>query len=371
MEIDLKPLAQPQGRGILTSNRDRLNPYPPIERLRGMSHEAYEDFILEWAHGYLSNKDVSGYSNVFRSGGAGDMGRDIVAVMNANVWDNYQCKHYDHALYPGDIWLELGKLCYYTFNKNYTIPRNYFFVAPDGAGGDLHDYIRNPATINDELASQWEKKCANKITGKGEIKLEGKLKDYVQSFDFSILKIAMPLTVIEQHAKTHWHHYRFGLYKKNRPAASSPSATILANELTYVRHLFEVYGEAVQKPILDIEHLSGQQHLVKHFNRQRIYFYSAESLSQFARDISPGTERSFYELKAEILSGVIETCEDQHENGMRRLKATLDKAVDVSINDNILIADLRNDDRKGICHHLANDGELQWVKKNAEGNAGI
>ena len=364
MDLDLLPLNKPKGIGLLTSNKDRLNPFPPLERVRGMSHEAYEDFILEWAHGFLSKKEESGYTEVYRSGGAGDMGRDIVAILDKNIWDNYQCKYYDHALYPGDIWLELGKLCYYTLNGNYKIPRNYYFVAPDGAGGDLQDYVNNPSSINAELVNQWEKKCETKITTKQSVKLEGKVKDYVDSFDFSILKIAMPLTVIEQHSKTIWHHHRFGLYKKNRPPAVSPAPTIHDSELKYVQKIFQVYGEVIQKEISSVEDFMANTQLKKHFDRQRIYYYSAESLKQFARDLSVDAASSFIELKSEILSGVIETCEDTHDNGIKRLKATLDKAVIVSVNDNMLSADLRNDDRKGICHHLANEGELNWIQKD-------
>lgn len=364
MDLDLKPLNISTGVGLLTSNKDRLNPFPPLDRLRAMSHEAYEDFILEWAHGYLSKHESSGYIEVYRSGGAGDMGRDIVALVDNNIWDNYQCKHYDHALYPGDIWLELGKLCYYTLNKHYNIPRAYYFVAPDGAGNDLQDYIRSPKALNLELVKQWEKKCEQKIISKQLIKLEGELKEYVESFDFSILKIASPLTVIEQHAQTIWHHHRFGLYKKNRPSVLPLTSNLHEKELGYIKQIFEVYGEVAQKEVTSVSDFSSNLNLMKHFDRQRIYFYSAESLSQFARDISIDAAQSFIDLKSEILSGIIETHEDLHDSGMKRLKATLDKAVDVSVNDNMLMADLRNDDRKGICHHLANDGELKWMQND-------
>ena len=64
-----------------------------------MSSGEWEDFVLEWAHSLKAK-----YAAVQRCGGAGDMGRDVVAYeVNGQVdpWDNYQCKHYDHALHPG------------------------------------------------------------------------------------------------------------------------------------------------------------------------------------------------------------------------------------------------------------------------------
>lgn len=49
------------------------------------------------------------YKHVLRFSGAGDMGIDVAGIsLTINkrlegVWDNYQCKHYDHAIRPGDV----------------------------------------------------------------------------------------------------------------------------------------------------------------------------------------------------------------------------------------------------------------------------
>jgi hypothetical protein len=87
---------------------------PGVEIIRLFSTEEWEVFIQEWATS-LKTK----YAEVGRFGGAGDMGRDICAIYSSPApggdWDNYQCKHYDHPLAPSDVWVELGKLCYYTF----------------------------------------------------------------------------------------------------------------------------------------------------------------------------------------------------------------------------------------------------------------
>jgi hypothetical protein len=90
-------------------------PTPPIDRMRSFSEDQFEDMVYEWVDGYLKTE----YALVYRCGGAGDKGRDVIAYvsedMNNSEWDNYQCKHYNRPLYPGDIWIELGKLCYYTY----------------------------------------------------------------------------------------------------------------------------------------------------------------------------------------------------------------------------------------------------------------
>jgi hypothetical protein len=78
---------------------------PPIDRIRIFSDRQREHFVLEWADSLRSE-----YSRVDRCGGAGDMGRDIIAATGAEddaPWDNYQCKHYEDPLAPGDVWIEL------------------------------------------------------------------------------------------------------------------------------------------------------------------------------------------------------------------------------------------------------------------------
>ena len=46
---------------------------------------------------------------------------DVIGIVEEDgaVWDNYQCKHYEKPLTPSDVWVELGKLCYYTMVGEY------------------------------------------------------------------------------------------------------------------------------------------------------------------------------------------------------------------------------------------------------------
>jgi hypothetical protein len=85
---------------------------PPIERIKLFSSADWEACVDEWT------SSLATYGLVERAAGAGDMGCDVIATVDPAIengpWDNFQCKHYDHPLTPGDIWLELGKLCYFT-----------------------------------------------------------------------------------------------------------------------------------------------------------------------------------------------------------------------------------------------------------------
>jgi hypothetical protein len=100
MPVGTKPLRTPGAASApLAPDIALAGPaVPPIERLRHMSAQSWEDFILEWAHSLKSK-----YARAEQCGGAGDMGRDVIGFESATArdpWDNYQCKHYDHRLAP-------------------------------------------------------------------------------------------------------------------------------------------------------------------------------------------------------------------------------------------------------------------------------
>ena len=54
-------------------------PVAPLQRLAQFDDKAFERLVLEWAHGYLAQK-VPDVVEVQQRGGAGDKGRDIVAL---------------------------------------------------------------------------------------------------------------------------------------------------------------------------------------------------------------------------------------------------------------------------------------------------
>lgn len=120
----------------------------PEDRIKLFSDTQWEQFIQEWVD---SLRDE--YELVERCGGAGDMGRDIIAIVKDGngMWDNYQCKHYSNSLTPSDIWVELGKLAYYTKRGDYEYPRRYYFIAPKGAGTKLSNLLRKPKDLKSEL----------------------------------------------------------------------------------------------------------------------------------------------------------------------------------------------------------------------------
>ena len=331
-------------------------PIPPIQRVQLLSDQEWEDFIQEWAHS-LKTK----YHTVMRCSGAGDMGRDVVAhtgsVPSLKPWDNFQCKHYDHPLRPSDIWVELGKLVYYTYLGEYTIPRQYFFVCPHDVGTSLARLLENPERLKSELAANWDTHCRKGICTT-EVKLVGKIKKHLETFPFEIISFVPVLKIIEEHRSTPWYVHRFGGGLPERPIPSAPPSECATIEVPYVTALFEAYT-AHHGAKVELATLPQLPLLQKHFKLTRASFYSAESLKAFSRDHLP--ENEFGRLQGEIQDGVQETYLGVHTNGYQKVIAVTKAAIDMQITDHALLPVLTPPDRRGICHQLVNDGQFKWV----------
>lgn len=356
--ISSNPLPAPAGGTAASADVMTAGlPIPPIERIRIFSDGQWEDFVLEWAD---SLRDQ--YGTVERCGGSGDMGRDIIAFDKTNplIWDNYQCKHYKSGLAPGDIWVELGKLVYYTHINEYTYPRKYFFVAPQGAGTKLSNLLRNSGKLKAQLIDNWEKHCKNGITSTAVVELNTTLRAYLDGLDFSIFGAVPPLRIIDQHAKTRWYATRFGGGLPVRPKVLAPPATVAAHEVTYVRRLLDAYGDHLKCTVPTVADLGTHVDVSEHFNDARLEFYSAEALRAFSRDtLPPG---AFEELQNEMHGGIKDEMRGAHPDGYRRVLSVVKTAKLLPITDHALMGRLSTHDRGGICHQLANDGKVKWVK---------
>src|SRR5690606_17102472 len=101
-------------------------------------------------------------------------------------WDNYQCKRYSHPLRPTDIWVEIGKIIYYSHLGEYYVPRKHYFICSMGIGTTLEKLLNDPVKHKAQARANWAKHCSKGITSTKEIKLEGALLAYFDAFDFSI-----------------------------------------------------------------------------------------------------------------------------------------------------------------------------------------
>jgi hypothetical protein len=331
---------------------------PPIERIKLFSAADWEACVDEWT------SSLADYGLVERAGGAGDMGCDVIATVDPAVadgpWDNYQCKHYDHALAPGDIWLELAKLCYFTHIGAYTVPRRYFFVAPRGVGTKLMRLLKKPNELKAGLIEQWSDKCANHLTATVPVPLEGALLSHLQALDFSRIGHLPPLKLIEGHMATRFFAVRFGLGLPARSPTPPPPDQIGAGESRYVAQLLEAYGDNLQASVSTPANLSAKHST--HFKRARESFYCAEALRNFSRDTLP--DGAFENLQDQIHDGVVDTAEADHACGLTRVNATVRHATSLALTSSALLGRVEIADRRGLCHQLANQDRLTWVPKD-------
>lgn len=356
----LLEISPPKLENRLTNQQILVGPQlDPRKVITTYSSDEWEIFVLEWAC-CLSSR----YQDVRKASGTGDKGRDVVAheglLNSGGPWDNYQCKHYDHPLMPSDIWKELAKLCYYTFKGEYSVPRAYYFVAPMGIGPAVLGLFEEPSRLKDGLINVWKGGELLKV-GKLQVPLETNLMNYVEHFDFSIVRDLPMHEVLVQHKQTRYYAARFGggLLRLPPDAVQLPDG-IADVETRYVQQLLDAYGDSLSQRLDQVESLSSHPDLQGHFNRQRTHFYLAEELRNFTRDNLP--EDGCYErLQAEILDGVIDIAEGNHLNGFERLKNTIAGARYLQIDSHPLKSCLQNNHRSGICHQLANDDKLTWV----------
>ncbi|MFN9173034.1 MAG: ABC-three component system protein [Synechocystis sp.] len=355
------PVSYPSAENVSTGL-----PIEKVIRVKTFSPAEWESFTEEWASAL---KDL--YISVRRYGGAGDQGIDVAGYTTdkdlEGEWDNYQCKHYDHALTPSDIRSEFGKLIYYSYKQNYSVPRKYYFVAPCGIGTKLTRLFRNPLELKQDIKSNWEKYCKDKITKNNSIELEKDLLDWFESFDFSIFSMKSVVEMIEQHSETPFHSVRFGGGLPPRPAVPTPPEDHDVTESRYVKQLLNAYANHLGTPINNIEELStsSKPALRNDFSRQRERFYHAEYLRNYARDtVSDGT---FERLQQEIYHGVVDIYENDHADGLVRMRATISQAAQIAITSNPLSTVVQTQDRQGICHQLANEDQLIWVSTDEGG----
>lgn len=344
-------------------------PIPPVRLLQVLSSDEWEAFTEEW----LSYHKAQGsYHLIRRYTGPGDLGLDVVAFTSAEgfakPWDSYQCKHYDHALEPNDVYGEIAKIIYHSFkqtppfNQACPVPRRHVFVSPEGVGITVGRWLKDPDRFKEQVRKKWEIHCVPKI-GKGiKAPLQDDLLKYFDSFDFSIFEDKTGVELIVEHAQTIFHAARFGGGLPPRDMTPVPPSEPTEAESLYLRKLLDAYGDHLGKEVTTKSKLGAHPTLDEHYSRQRVLFYSAESLRNFARDRTP--PRTFDALQDDVYHGVIDVCEATHADALERLRSTISMAGSVDVGGNALVSVTRVADKQGICHQLANDDRLTWMKNH-------
>lgn len=331
---------------------------PPLQRIKEFSDEAFEEFITEWAVACAKTR----YKDVYRIGGAGDKGIDVIAEYIDGTFDYYQCKKYNSPLQPSQYWIEFGKLCYYIYDKSISMPQNYYIIASHDLSKKMRMLLKNKESIREGLIEQWDSKCSQNLIEDKKIELDSDLLSFIKNFDFSIVDTYSMNTIIEEHRHTHYFYFRFGgNLKPKRNLVLAPPNIIENSEKKYLAKILAAYSEYKEQE-LKIEKMELDDELKNDFIGRRKEYYSAESLKRCIRDIFT-TDDEFDILKNEMYSGIKDFIKMEFKNGYDKLIKTMHEATRVNLTVSKVDYDLHfvgNDDKKGICHHLANEDRVDW-----------
>lgn len=350
------PIAAPDMTGApLYADQAQAGPdIDPIDRLRICTPDYWEKLIAAWAEGQIGE-----YKDAHRLGGSGDMGYDIVAERHDGAWDCFQAKHYDKHLTPANACTEIGKVIYHCYANGLTLPAKYIFVAPQDCSADLTNLMQNAKRMKVTVIDNWDTRCRKKITAKQDIPLEGELLQYLNQFNFSTFSSLSPLKLIRHFREnTSYYHVFFGGQLKPRPPASKPPPVATTTEALYIGKLLDAYVDSgsVSAPV-DI--LALPKSMLAHYTSARQAFYSAESLRIYARECAHG---QFEDLRDQFYHGILSDLQQQFPHGYARLLHVASQAklikTELAIETRVRIPD-----RIGMCHHLANDPDLDvtWV----------
>lgn len=333
--------------------------FTPQQILYFYSPDQWENFIREWATGL-----ATAYDQIKRLGGSNDHGVDVAAFKTAHgfegTWDCFQGKHYADALKPSDAYPEMLKVFLAVINAHYQLPDAYYFLAPKGCGATLDRLLSKPSDLRQKFLAelQKDKGCAATL----EANMRGKVRALAEKTDFSMFRSVQLSDALETHRGTPYYVARFGGPLPARPPVEPPPDEFAEGEARYVAQLVDVYNEQVLSEQITQASVSDHATYGEHFKRQRISFYSAEALYMHARDSVP--KGTYEALQKDLHSGVVEVAEAEHANGMDRLREVLTAATRVQLDGHAaLLSVSRMDDRKGICHQLANEDRLTWVKE--------
>lgn len=328
----------------------------PEQILSIYDDKQWEEFVLEWC------TTLSSYKKVMRSGGSNDHGVDVAAFQTKKgfegKWDCYQCKHYSSALLPSNAYPEIVKIVLGTMDGLFTWPRKYLFAAPAGYGTSLARTLNSPELLRTELlAAVAEPKGAlAKLVDK---RPRQPILDFISKANFKRFGSLELHEVVAGHSRTRWHAARFGVELPVRGDADAPDPAPRSSEQKYIDELLRAYQER-HGGTFDHDAAASHAEVGAHYQRQRVAFYSAEALRVFARDSVP--HGTYDHLQDQFFDGVIAKYEASKGDGMDRLHDVVDTAQKLSITSSGLLPVLYPQDRTGICHQLANDSRLRWVR---------
>jgi hypothetical protein len=322
-----------------------------------MDDDELEMFCRAWT------EKKSGYVEVKRYAGTGDMGRDVVGFLtdrrHDGLWDNYQCKQYRKGVSRSQGLLALGKVLYWASQGHFTPPRNFCFVAPKGLARRLELLIDKPGELKTALHDDWDTVCANAITKKATVPLDAKVKAVIDAYDFANVHIVTIDDMMNDAAVKPLLIERFGADPGQYPAAAVPVDVQYA-EMRYIDELVTAYGERSNMAFANHTAVLANAEHGPDLRRQRERFFEADAFQKFYRDNTSAVVISRF--RKDVHFGVVDRWNAPAADTLARVEAVMEHASTVTC-AGPLAKYAHVPVKQGMCHHFVNDGDLSWTPK--------
>lgn len=320
--------------------------------------DEFERFVEEWVPALDSL-----YVRVERQGGAGDHGIDVAGFLThqglEGPWHNYQCKRYKRTLALSTATGEMRKMFAGVVTGEFVIPEKYTFVAPS-IGPSLQQALQRPVATRKDFVEELRDTTDKVITDLGP-RLRREVEELAANTSFEIFRTVNMKEMLEQHKTTSAWAKRFPPQSPPRPTIMEPPERPEPSEARYIQQLVQVYAERWPDHTSTLDQIAQHHKAGPHLRHQREAFFSAESLRRFGEEAYP--EGHFEAIVKDIYDAVIDVARDDHPTGWKRLSAVISEAHSVGLTQTVFAQHVRPLDRRGVCHHLANEDELTWCEE--------
>jgi len=322
-----------------------------------MDDDELEMFCRSWA------EKKSGYLEVKRFAGTGDMGRDVVGFVtdkrHEGAWDNYQCKQYRRGVSRSQGLLAIGKVLYWASQGHFIPPAKFYFVAPKGLARKLELLIDKPSEMKKALIEEWDAVCAKSITKKAVVPLDAKVLAVIDSYNFNDVTVVTIDDMMDDPAVKPLLIEKFGADPGKYPSAAVP-LHVQDTEMRYIGELVGAYGERAKTPFADHAAVLADTEHGPDLRRQRERFFEADAFQKFYRDNT--SEEVISDFRKDVRFGVVERWKAPAADTLARIEAVMDHAGAVTC-AGPLAKYGHVPVKQGMCHHFVNDGELSWKKQ--------
>lgn len=152
-----------------------------------------------------------------------------------------------------------------------------------------------------------------------------------------------------------------------RPTRVPVPSVVTSNEQAYIGELLNAYADAEGLSDFTETELQTYTEYQEDLDDRRIDYYAAVSIERGVMELdADNLSDQFSVLKEETLDGVKDTARKSYLNGYEKMLSVMEQAS-ILVFENYLLSKspywISSKIKKGVCHHLVNDGKLKWVKR--------